>query len=538
MGTFVGQFASTAVPYAFAFLVFLGGSVLLFSGAIPTDKGRLALLRDYLPLPFIEVSHFLASLIGVGLLLLARGLQRRLDAAYYLTASLLFFGIILSIFKGLDYEEAIILFVMFAVFLPCRREFHRKSSLISQPFTLNWILLIIIVLLGTVWLGFFSYKHVEYSNSLWWQFTYNSDASRFLRASAGVFIFSMTFAVIMLLRSVKEPFKNEQTIDLQQIKKIVMNSPYTYSNLALLGDKTFLINRSGNSFIMYGFKGQSWIAMGDPVGPKQEWEELIWRFSGISDHHGCYPIFYEIEKENLPYYADLGFISLKIGEEAIVPLEKFSIEGSKYKHFRNTLNKFEKAGLKLKVLPSEEVASSMIMFKEISDAWLLHKKTREKGFSLGFFDEKYLKNFPIAIIHNEEKMLAFANLWCGVNKSELSIDLMRYLPDVHDGLMDYLFIQLMIWGSREGYRQFNLGMAPLSGLENKNLTKIWPRFGNFVFRHGEHFYNFQGLRKYKEKFEPEWRVKYLVCPGGLAIVRVLSDILSLTSRGIKGSVGK
>ena len=528
-GTTIAQVTSTAVPHVFAFIVFLGGAVLLFSGALPAEQSRLALLRDFLPLPVLEISHFLASLIGFWLLLLARGLQLRLDAAYYLTAILLAFGAFFSLFKGLDYEEATILLAMFLVFLPCRKEFYRKSSLLSQPLTINWFVPLIIVLVGSIWLGFFSYKHVEYSNSLWWQFAYNSNASRFLRATAGILIFAVTIAVAILLRSAKKPSRSEQTSDLEKIKSIVDSSPYTYANLALLGDKTFLISSSGSAFLMYGSKGQSWIAMGDPVGPKEEWIELIWRFYEIADRHGCYPVFYEIQADSLQYYADLGLSAFKIGEEAHVPLQEFSLKGGPHRHLRYTVNALEKLGFSFKVLSVSEAASSMERFKEISDAWLKKKNIDEKGFSLGFFDEKYLMNYQAAVVFDGDKITAFANLWCGADKEEFSIDLMRYLPDSHEGIMEYLFTKLIMWGKEEGYKYFNLGMAPLSGIEDKKITLLWPRFANFVFLHGEHFYNFQGIRKYKEKFSPQWQPKYLVCPGGLAVPRVLGDIISLIS---------
>ncbi len=528
-GTTIAQVTSTAVPHVFAFIVFLGGAVLLFSGVLPAEQSRLAILRDFMPLPFVEISHFLASLIGFWLILLARGLQLRLDAGYYLTSILMVFGIFFSLFKGLDYEEATILFVMLMIFLPCRKEFYRKSSLLAQPLTINWIAPIIIVVIGSVWLGFFSYKHVEYSSSLWWKFAYQSDASRFLRATAGILIFSMTGAIIMLLRTYRKPFKSEQTTDIQKIKSIVDSSKRTYANLALLGDKIFLISRSGSAFLMYGSKGQSWIAMGDPVGPKQEWAELIWRFYEIADRHGCFPVFYEIEAESLHYYADLGLASFKIGEEAHVPLQDFSTRGSSHRHLRYIINTLEKLGFSFKVLSEDEAASSITIFKNISDAWLSHKNIGEKGFSLGFFKEEYLGNFPAAVVLDGDKITAFANLWCGAGKEELSVDLMRYLPDSHEGVMDYLFIQLMMWGNREGYKQLNLGMAPLSGLEDKRNSLLWPRFANFVFQYGEHFYNFKGLRKYKEKFSPIWQPKYLVCPGGITVPRVLGDIISLIS---------
>ena len=162
------------------------------------------------------------------------------------------------------------------------------------------------------------------------------------------------------------------------------------------------------------------------------------------------------------------------------------------------------------------------------------KNTREKGFSLGFFDPSYLKQVPVAVVLNGEQTVAFANIWSGAAKEELSIDLMRFRPEAPPSVMEYLFIQLMLWGKQQGYHWFNLGMAPLAGLEDRTLAPLWNRLGAFIFQHGENFYNFQGLRQYKEKFVPEWRPKYLASPGGLALPQILANLATLISGGVKG----
>jgi phosphatidylglycerol lysyltransferase len=79
-------------------------------------------------------------------------------------------------------------------------------------------------------------------------------------------------------------------------------------------------------------------------------------------------------------------------------------------------------------------------------------------------------------------------------------------------------------------------MAPFSGFQERELAPLWNRVGALVFRYGEHFYNFQGLRQYKEKFRPVWTPRYLAAPGGLALPRVLANIAALVSRGITGVV--
>ncbi|MCD6200092.1 MAG: DUF2156 domain-containing protein [Deltaproteobacteria bacterium] len=149
-----------------------------------------------------------------------------------------------------------------------------------------------------------------------------------------------------------------------------------------------------------------------------------------------------------------------------------------------------------------------------------------------------MQRFPVGIVRRNGKVIAFANIWQGAGKEEISIDLMRYLPEIHYGIMDYLIIQLMLWGKQEGYRWFNLGMGPFSGLNDHALAPVWNRLGAFVFHHSEHFYNFQGLRRYKEKFQPEWESKYLASPGGVALPRICANIASLISRGFRGAISK
>ena len=541
LGVFVGLFerwVSPIVPQVFAFAAFIGGAILLFSGTTPVVESRIHFLKMLVPLPFLELSHFLGSIAGMGLLLLGRGLQRRLDAAYHLTIGLLIAGIVASMAKGFDYEEAMVLLLILIAIWPTRRHFYRQASLFSQRFNAGWIAAIFIIIGCSVWLGFYSYRHLEYAGSLWWRFAFSGDASRFLRATVGVVVLGLFFAAARLLRpAAPEPTESGQQ-ELIKADMIVHNSLEVTAYLALLGDKRLLFSPQGDAFIMYAVEGRSWIAMGDPVGPELRWPELIWRFRELSDRYGGRTVFYEIGHERLDLYLDLGLSLLKLGEEAHVPLSTFTLEGGARKGLRYTRRKFEKEGYRFEVIQPESVADHLDTLKNISDAWLTEKNIREKGFSLGFFQPDYIRRCPVAFVIRNKRIEAFANLWTGAQLAELSLDLMRYLPGATEGVMEYLFICLMLWGKEQGYRWFNLGMAPFSGLENRALAPLWNRLGAFVFRYGEHFYNFQGLRQYKEKFDPEWRPKYLASPGGLALPQVFANLATLISEGTKGVVAK
>jgi phosphatidylglycerol lysyltransferase len=540
--TRIQTFAGGAVEALFipllSLAVFVGGAILMFSGALPAIPHRLEYLEDALPLPFLELSHFLGSLAGMGLLLLARGLQRRLDGAWLLTIGLLGFGIAASLFKGIDYEEAAILGILLAVLLPCRKLFFRRASLLSESFTPGWLAAIAVVVASSMALGLFAFRHVEYSNELWWHFSIKGSGPRFLRAEVGALVLALGFALARLMRPAPyRPPKTDGSVP-DAVAAIVGRSPSAEANLAYLGDKQFLINENSQAFIMYGVIGQTWVAMGDPVGPVDQWPELLWQFRQAADTHGDRAVSYEVGHAHLHFYLDMGLTLLKLGEEARVPLTGFSLEGSNRKNLRYVHRKLAKQGCAFEIIPPEAVGAQLETLKTISDEWLKEKNTREKGFSLGFFDESYLQRFAVGLVRLNGDIAAFANIWQGADRQELTVDLMRHRSDAPGGVMDFLFIELMLWGAVRGFGWFNLGMAPLSGMETHEMAPLWHRLSGLVVRFGDHFYNFQGLRAYKEKFDPVWQPRYLAVPGGLSLPRTLADIGALISGGLKGILFK
>jgi len=538
IGTLAGHWTSVMAPPVLSAATLVAGAILLFSGATPAVPERLRWLREIVPLPLLEVSHFLGSLTGAALLILARGMQRRLDGAFHLTVGLLIAGIFFSLLKGADYEEAAVLTLVLVALLPSRPQFYRQASLREERFTPGWVAAIAIVLLTSAWLGIFAYKHVDYAGELWWSFTFHGNAPRFLRAEVGAAAFLLLFGIARLLRPsrFKPAFPGPE--ELERASRIVEASPRTEANLALLGDKALLFSNSGKAFIMYGIEGRSWVAMGAPIGSAAEGRELAWKFRELAERHGGWTVFYEVGPEHLPLYLDLGLTLLKIGENASIPLDRFALEGGEHKSLRQGFHRLEREGFHFVIFQAPEVPALLPELKGISDAWLRQKNTREKGFSLGFFQPEYLRRSPIACIRHEGRIVAFANLWLGAGREELSIDLMRFLPEASWGIMDFLLINLLLWGKEEGYRRFNLGMAPFAGLEDRPHAPLWGRLGALIYRHGEHFYNFQGLREYKEKFNPVWEPRYLALPGGLALPKVLADIATLVSGGVGGILGK
>jgi phosphatidylglycerol lysyltransferase len=533
----LARWGAAVLPSALGAVTFLAGAVLLLSGALPPLRGRAAALSGALPLGVVELSHFIASVAGAALLVLAWAIYRRLDAAYVLTLVALAVGAAASLLKGLDWEEAVVLAVVAAVVAPARSAFYRRAALTREPFSPGWTVAVLAVLGASIWLGFFSYQHVEYRGELWWRFAERADAPRFMRASAGAAALLVVLGLQRLLRHAEAEPAPPSDADLERAAAIARAAPEIVANLALLGDKTLLFSGRGDGLLMYAVAGRSWVALGDPVGPAEARVELAWRFREEADRHGAWPVFYEVGVAHLPLYVDLGLTLLKLGEEARVPLPAFSLDGGERKGLRRAVREVEQSGATLEVVPAHAVPPLLPALRAISDAWLAGKRTREKGFSLGRFDERYLRHFPMALVRDAAgEVVAFANLWTSDSREELAVDLMRHTTGAPAGVMDYLFVRLMLWGRDEGYRWFNFGMAPLSGFERRQSSSLWTRAGAWLYRHGEHFYNFRGLRQYKEKFRPVWTPKYLASPGGLVLPRVLANVTSLIAGGIGGVV--
>jgi phosphatidylglycerol lysyltransferase len=526
------------VPQAMALVVFGAGFLLLLSGATPGTGPRLAALDRFLPLPVLELSHLAGSAVGVLLLILARGLLLRLDAAWHVTVWLLGAGIMASLLKGLDYEEALLLAAVLLPLWSTRSQFYRRASLLAESLSPAWFASAAVAIGASIWVGLLAYRHVPYANELWWQFALDGHAPRMLRASLLAVLLFGSFAVLRLLAPARAPASTPSAADLARAMPIIRASPESAAHLALLGDKSLLFSRSGSAFIMYAVSRRSWVAMGDPVGPPGEHEELVWRFRELADQAGAWSVFYQVSAEQLPVYVDAGLALSKLGEEARVALDGFSLEGSARAELRQAHRRAGRDGLGFRIVPTADVGALLPELRRVSDDWLRSRATAEKGFSLGRFSEAYLRQFRIALVEHRGAIVAFANLWESDTREELSVDLMRHTGAAPRGVMDFLFTELMLWGKAQGYRWFNLGMAPLAGLEEHRLAPAWHKVGRFVYRHGEEFYNFEGLRQYKEKFLPEWRPRYLAGPGRLALPRVLLDVTTLISGRLMDTVLK
>lgn len=526
-----------AAPTLAAIAAAASGLMLLASGATPSDPSRLIELLKVTPTVLIEISHFLSSILGLLLILLAFGLRARLDAAWTATLVTLMAAAALAPFKGFNWEEATVLIGCTVFLLPLHQAFPRPAGLSRMEITPGWLVSAAAALGGAAVLGWWSFAHADYAGQPVWRVMADQDLTRAIRATGGAALVLLFFGVWRLFAMPATPeVVGDDDPDFDRVRAILRTAEWAQpdSNLALLGDKRFLFSPTGQTFLMFGVRGRSWIAMDGPVGRQDERMELLWRFRELADAHAARPALYGIGPEDLPDAVELGFSIQKIGEAAAVPLDGFSLAGRRREVLRRNWRKAGEGGATFEVIPPEGVPDLMDDLKAISDAWLALHSGGEKSFSLGGFVPRYVAEFPVAVVRSAGAIVAFATLWPTANRRALSMDLMRYNEAAPKNIMDFLFVELFEWGREQGYEAFDFGAAPLAGLEDRPLAPIMSRVGRLLFERGEEIYNFRGVRRYKDKYDPLWQPRYIAAPHGWQIPMLMADVGLLSSGGMAG----
>ena len=320
---------------------------------------------------------------------------------------------------------------------------------------------------------------------------------------------------------------------LERIAQIIAGADTVHNNafLAFTGDKRFLLSDTGRSFIMFGVKGRAWIAVGPAIGRSDETAALETEFIAMARSVRAFPSFYGVTDQDALRLERAGLVREKLGEKATLALEGYSFSGRGKRDIRSARNKAVEAGCRFEVLDAEDALSLSPQLKVISDNWLSSNNSQEKKFSLGRFDEAYLKSFKVAVVSRDEQPIAFANLW--VKEGVVVIDMMRYVSPAQPGLMDYLFMEVILWAQEQQFKVFDMGAAPLSGLREQASPSAVAKLGGLIFVKGGKFYNFTGIRKYKNKFDPHWEPLYICAKSSLRAGASAMAVASLTGTGLR-----
>ncbi|HML36942.1 MAG TPA: bifunctional lysylphosphatidylglycerol flippase/synthetase MprF [Bacillota bacterium] len=512
-------------------LMIAAASIMVISTLTPEIPERIHFLLAFFSVPFLRFSNGATLLSGLILFILSDAIKLRVKRAYYISMGVLFAGGIFNLLKGFNFEELIVFAAVILVLRYSKDKFYRVSiprswGRLFKQTVMSQLVVALYMLSGQS--TPFSFYHLH---------RYQTPDDYFNNGIVLSIAIQILIVIWFFVQNQKAPWSRQTKSEIYGTldRFICCREGNALTHLIYSGDKYLYASADGRALIAFRPYKDKLVALGDPIGDLENFTDYLEEFRRYADLYGYLPIFYQVCQESLTKYHEIGYTFFKLGEEAYVDLNSFDLGDRRYKAFRNTRNRMEREGVQFAVSEPTHSGELLNELEKLSQEWL--GRRREKGFSLGRFDRGYLNRSQIALLKDAGgKVTAFASIMPFYDKKTLSVDLMRFSKDSPSGSMDYLFMNLLQWAKERGFTSFNLGMAPLSNVGESQYALKEEKAARQLFNYGGAFYHFKGLRKYKEKFDPEWYPKYLAYPKQLRITPLLIDISIMVSRSYKNHI--
>lgn len=529
-----------SLPVSMVALATLGSGLLnLYSLIGPALPERTRYLGEIFPLEFLHLSRFLTLLIGFALTISAINIYKRKRRAFQSVFLLSGLSIGFHLTKGLDYEEATFSGVLFVLLFLTRHSFTVRSSTPDWRWALNRLLVAIGAATGYGIAGFWFLDPREFGmaftlgdaihrtflfltlrgdptlvphtrHALWFQ-----DSLEVMTVAV------IAYAAFALFRPAFYQFRTVPQEREQASRIVAQHGRSSQDFFKYWPDKSLFFSRQEGSFLSYRVSHGFALVLGDPVGPVEAIHIPIREFAEMCRENGWKHAFYQTLPDYLPVYTALGYRKLKIGDDAIVNLTQFALEGKEGKKLRSKVNQFEKQGITTEYFQPPLSDAVLTQAREVSDEWLQIPGRRERGFTLGMFEPEYVRSTPLFAVKDQDgRFFAFANLIPSFCKGEVTIDLMRHRLQTPNGTMDYLFIKLFLLSREQGFTRFNLGMAPMAGFQEHEQATREERAVHYFMQQLNFLFSFSGLRQYKAKFASFWEPRYAVYQSALDLPRL------------------
>ena len=538
-----GEAARGVARRLLLWLVTLGvaGSGLLNLYSVIGDglpERTLALERIF-PLGFQHFSRSLTLLIGFALVVSSISIRRRKRRAFRFVAVLCLLSVLSHLTKGIDYEEASVSLLLLGTLLLSRKQFNVRS----RPPDLGRAALRAAVGVAVVFCygvaGFWLLEETEFGVNF-----HLADAVRrtFLVVSLvgdprltpqtpyafwfarSVYLLTLAAVVYAGLAFFRPVVYRLRTLPQERLRAARILEEHGRSSLdffKLWPDKSYYFDETHSCFVAYRVGGGCALALADPVGPEEKIEATLGGFLEFCRARGWGVAFHQVLPDFLPVYERLGLRHLKIGDEATVDLTGFTLEGGRRKRLRGGVRKFDEKGYRVFEYETPVPDRVLRQLREVSDSWLSLPGRRERQFSLGMFEESYVRTTPVFVLLDARgRAVAFVNRVKSYAPGEATIDLMRHRADAPNGAMDYLLAKLLLDCHATGFRRFSLGMAPLDGFREGEEPGPEERAIHYSLKHMGFLFSYSGLRHYKAKFADGWEPRYLIYQSVLALPQV------------------
>jgi phosphatidylglycerol lysyltransferase len=513
------------------------GSGILNLISVVGGASQPRLLVAVFPLEFSTLSRSLTTLVGFALIVSSLNIWKRKKRAWAVVVALASFSTIFHLTREFNYEEAALSFMLLLLLVLARSIFIVKSSRPDLRSGLLGLLISAAVAISYGIAGFWLLDerhfgtnfHIKDAIAATLRFiSLSSDPHLVPHTQYGrwfldsLYLITLTggvYSSFALFRPMLYRFRVVPR-ELALAKQIVQQYARTPLDLfKLWPDKSYFFSPSKRSVIAYRVADNIAIALGDPVGPEAEIGPTVQEFLKMCHENGWAVAFYQTLPDFVPVYRRLRLKKLKIGDDALVDLPGFTLQGKSRRELRSKLRQFEDMGIRTLEFQPPVPDDILAQLKTVSDQWLQIPGRRERSFTLGQFDPDYLRSTPVLVaMDSTGSVLAFINV-ISVDKSEITGDLMRRRTDAPNGIMDYLFINLFRYARERGFSRVSLGMAPMTGFQECEEATTEERAIHGMFKRLNFLFSFRGLYHYKAKFATSWKPRYLIYGNVLELPR-------------------
>lgn len=282
-------------------------------------------------------------------------------------------------------------------------------------------------------------------------------------------------------------------------------------------DKSYYFNHQHSAAIAYSVHRGVALVVSDPIGDNNAFDELLSNFVQQCRINDWLPSFIHIESKYRSLYEKYGLAMQKIGEEAILDINKYLSDVAGNKYFRNIHQKFTKLGYSAELLKPPHSAELISQLSTISANWLTLPGRTERSFMMGYFSPRYMQLCNIMVAKDEHGVIkGFINQIPALGAFEANYDLLRSSSDSPGNINDYLLMNFISQLHSDGFLRLNMGLCPLSGLSSRDADhNTIDAALRFAYSNGDRLYSFSGLHRFKSKYEPEWTPRYIAYKNGI-----------------------
>lgn len=536
--------AAYRIPAVFTGLT---GLLAVVSLLLPRGQHRFNRIEPFWLFSIPAFSRTFTLLAGFFLLFLAYNLWRRKRVAWMVAVVLLASLVVAHLLKRHDEIFSAVTAVNLAILLWQRRWFtvRQDTPTLRQGLLRFGLSLLFALIYGTV--GFYLSEERAFGHefdaraavTVTLRTFFNLGESGlipqtrharwFLDSLQVLGAVSMTYAVLSLARPVVWRRTTHQR-ERERARALVT----TYGDSSLdyfkhAEDKLFFFASNGRGVASFGLANGVAVVLGDPVAASDDDFALTLReFLDLCETNDWEPAFLQATPKRLEAYRAAGLSAAKIGEEASVDLDRFTLQGGAMKDVRYLVRRLEREGYRVVFSAPPQPDDMIQRLRAVSDEWLSIGGHRERRFTLGRFEDDYIRASPIFAVESPEgEIVAFANLIPDGKQGEATIDLMRRRREP-SGVMEYLFVKMFQSLKEQGFHAFSLGMAPLANVGVDPDAPFVERMLRQAYEHLNMLFSYKGLRSFKDKFKPDWEPRYLIYRSELALPKVALAIVRLT----------